>query len=280
MADVELLRRDRCPTVMRMLFAGSLALVVCGAATLAQTTPETRPVGLFPHVTVGGLVRTPGLVAADRPLRLLEAISQAGGLDAQAAVIEIRRRALGWGPVTLTTPAAEYRVQYVVLTEASADANNPLLFNGDAIIVRPVLELHPATPAGQFGARAFRLDWTTWGVAAPEVLTMSEPLYTRAGFALKLQGNVEVEVLVNADGSVGDARVVRGLDARLPALLDELRRHNGPHEQWVLQTVGNGPIGLDANALECVKTWTFQPGTILGKPTPVIQTVSVAFKLR
>jgi len=73
---------------------------------------------------------------------------------------------------------------------------------------------------------------------------------------------------------------MRGLDARLPELVAELKRLGGSHSDFVLQTVGNGPIGLDANALECVKTWTFEPGTILGRAVPVIQTVSVPFKLR
>ena len=97
---------------------------------------------------------------------------------------------------------------------------------------------------------------------------------------LKLQGVVEVEAVVNADGSVGDARVLKGLDWRLPDLVAELKRIGGTHSESVLQIVGNGPIGLDANAVECVKTWTFTPGTILGEATPIIQTVSVPFKLR
>ncbi|HEX5068885.1 MAG TPA: hypothetical protein VFV78_01615 [Vicinamibacterales bacterium] len=29
-----------------------------------------------------------------------------------------------------------------------------------------------------------------------------------------------------------------------------------------------------------MRTWTFQPGTILGKPVSIIQTVPVPFKLR
>jgi outer membrane biosynthesis protein TonB len=97
---------------------------------------------------------------------------------------------------------------------------------------------------------------------------------------LKVQGTVELEVVVKADGTVGDARVVRGLDARLPDLVAELKRTGGAHADAVLQIVGNGPIGLDANALECVRTWTFVPGTILGKAASVIRTESVPFKLR
>ena len=104
------------------------------------------------------------------------------------------------------------KARYVLRADLVSDAaNDPLLVTGDFIVVRRVLELHAPTPAGQFGAGAFRFDWATWGVAAPVLLTSSEPRYTTAGMALKLQGTVELEVVVKADGTVGDARVIRGL---------------------------------------------------------------------
>ena len=159
-------------------------------------------------------------------------------------------------------------------------ANDPVLASGDFVVVRRALEIHAPPAAGRFGAGAFRFDWTTWGVSDPVLLTSSEPQYTRAGMVLKLQGTVELEVVVKADGTVGDARVMRGLDARLPELLAELKRANNDHALAVLQIVGNGPIGLDASALECVRTWRFKPGTILGKPVPVFSAVSVPFRLR
>jgi hypothetical protein len=136
-------------------------------------------------------------------------------------------------------------------------------------------------PAGQFGAGAFRLEFATWGVAPPVVVTWSEPQYTRAGMALKLQGTVELDVVVNADGSVGDARLVRGLDARLPYLIADVRRVRGDAvADAVLGMLVNGAIGLDASAIDCVKTWTFTPASILGKPVAAIRATSVVFRLR
>lgn len=255
---------------MNRIFVGALSLIVW------MQIP-----GPAVQMTVTGEVRTPGPLATDKPTTLLAAITQAGGFTADAAVIEIHRRSSGAGPVTATTPPSDYQTLYVARAELVNSAiNDPLLVSGDFIVVRRVLELHAPAPAGQFGAGAYRLGWTTWGVSAPLVRTSSEPQYTRAGMVLKLQGTVQLEVVVKADGTVGDARVIRGLDAQLPDLVAELRRMGDSHSNEVLQIVGNGPIGLDANAIECVRTWTFVPGTILGKATPVIQPVSVPFKLR
>jgi len=271
---------------MRAILIGALSLSVCSAVS----AEADRDVGVssrmhaqatLTRITVTGEVRTPGPLVIDGPMTLLAAIARAGGYTADAAVIEIHRRSSGTGLVTVATPADEYQTQYVSrIDPASKASNDPFLVDGDFLVVRPVLELHPPMPAGQFGAGSYRLDWVTWGVTAPAIRTSSEPRYTRAGMALKLQGVVEVEVAVKADGTVGDARVIRGLDARLPDLVAELERIGDAHAASVLQIVGNGPIGLDANALECVKTWTFVPGTILGRPVSVIRTVSVPFKLR
>ena len=255
---------------MYRILVGALALVVW-----------TQSPGPLAQITVTGEVRTPGPLVSDKAMTLLAAIAQAGGFTADAAVIEIHRRSSGAGPVTAATPASEYQTRFVVRSELESHAaTDPPLAGGDFIVVRHVLDLHPPMPRGQFGAGAYRLDWATWGVALPVVLTSREPAYTRAGMVLKLQGTVELEVVVNADGTVGDARVVTGLEPRLPDLVAELKRLGGAHAETVLQIVGNGPIGLDANAIECVRTWTFAPGTILGRPTPIIQTVFVLFTLR
>lgn len=272
---------------MRRILVGTLSLIVFTAATAGAdrgarglSGPTQSPVPVT-QVTVTGEVRTPGPSVTDQRLTLLAAIAQAGGFTPDAAVIEIRRPSPGAGPVTAATPASEYQAQYVLRADVvSKVANDPNLAGGDFIVVRRALEIHAPPAPGRFGAGAFRFDWTTWGVSDPVLLTSTEPQYTRAGMVLKLQGTVELEVVVKADGTVGDARVMRSLDARLPDLVAELKRLNDDHARAVLQVVGNGPIGLDANALECVKTWTFKPGTILGKATSVIRAVSVPFRLR
>jgi hypothetical protein len=256
----------------RILAVAFSGLVIVDVSIAAQSS---APVA---QVLVSGEVRSPGTVTAPT---VWAAIAQAGGLAAGAEVVEVRRRSSGTGPVTSATPADEYRAQYVIRPDLVGHAEtDPLLTGGEFILARPGLYIHAPAGKGQFGAGGYRLQYTTWGVTAPVVLTSKEPQYTAAAMAAKLQGTVELEVLVNADGTVGDARVLKGLDALLPDIVAELKRHGGDHSIAVLQVIGDKPLGLDANALECVKSWTFQPGTILGKPTPIIQPVSVQFKLR
>jgi hypothetical protein len=253
-----------------IVLGGALATVAVSGQT-AQTVTD---------VTVTGEVLAPGRAIPARQLSVSAAIAGAGGFSADAVVVEIRHRSSGTGPVTAATPSAEYRAQYVLRADLANGADkDPILAAGDLVIVRRSLEIHPPIPSGQFGAGAMRLDYATWGVSAPVVLTSREPEYTRAGMLLKLQGKVRLEAVVNADGTVADARVVDGLEARRSALVAELKRLGGQHELYVLQELGDGPIGLDTNAIACVKTWSFTPGTILGKPTAIVHDVSVDFKL-
>jgi protein TonB len=69
----------------------------------------------------------------------------------------------------------------------------------------------------------------------------------------KAQGRVVLEALVLADGSVGDVRIVRSLDAR---------------------------FGLDHQAVRAVRQWRFAPGTRRGQPIPMLVTIELTFTLR
>jgi TonB family protein len=90
------------------------------------------------------------------------------------------------------------------------------------------------------------------GVVAPQVLHAVEPKYTAQAMRDKLQGVVEVEVVVEPDGSVGNVRVLRSID----------------------------PVdGLDDNAVEAAKQTTFAPGTLNGQPVSVLVTLELAFRL-
>ena len=80
-----------------------------------------------------------------------------------------------------------------------------------------------------------------------------KPQYTRDAMRAKLQGMVTLEVVVQTDGTVGDAKVVRSLD----------------------------PIfGLDQAAIAAVKAWRFKPAMRAGKPIPVLVTVELTFTRR
>jgi TonB family protein len=77
------------------------------------------------------------------------------------------------------------------------------------------------------------------------------PDYTDAAKARKVQGAVEMAVVVKADGTVGDARVTKSLDP-----------------------------DLDQQALKAVRQWTFRAGTVDGTPVDVEVNVEMTFTLR
>jgi protein TonB len=91
------------------------------------------------------------------------------------------------------------------------------------------------------------------GIEWPVPVLQVKPQYTTEAMRAKLQGMVTLEVVVQPDGTVGDAKVVRSLD----------------------------PIfGLDQAAIAAVKAWRFKPGMRAGKPIPVLVAVELTFTLR
>ena len=67
----------------------------------------------------------------------------------------------------------------------------------------------------------------------------------------RAQGTVFLQALVNTDGTVGDARVVRGLHSE-----------------------------LDAEAINAVLRWRFEPGTRNGQPVPLVVAIELTYTLR
>jgi TonB family protein len=91
------------------------------------------------------------------------------------------------------------------------------------------------------------------GVETPRLIREIKPQYTAQAMRAKIQGEVLLECVVMQDGSVGNIRVVRSLDAA---------------------------FGLDQEAIKAARQWRFQPGTRQGQPVPVLVTIAIAFTLR
>ena len=91
------------------------------------------------------------------------------------------------------------------------------------------------------------------GLQAPRVVKEMKPGYTAEAMRAQIQGTVEVEAIVKADGTVGDVRVVRSLD----------KEH-----------------GLDDAAIRAVKGWEFKPGQKDGQVVPVLVNIELTFSLR
>jgi TonB family protein len=90
------------------------------------------------------------------------------------------------------------------------------------------------------------------GVSWPMPIREARPKYTPQAMREKIQGAVELEIVVGADGQVAAARVVRSLDSK---------------------------FGLDNAAIEAAKQWRFSPGRLNGVPVPVRVGLVLEFRL-
>jgi periplasmic protein TonB len=89
------------------------------------------------------------------------------------------------------------------------------------------------------------------GVREPVLIYKTLPGYTEEARKNRVEGIVLLEVVVRANGSVDNAKVVRGLG-----------------------------FGLDESALrEVVTKWKFKPGTLEGRPVDVQALIEVSFRL-
>jgi protein TonB len=89
------------------------------------------------------------------------------------------------------------------------------------------------------------------GLTLPKVISDAKPAYTATAMRAKVEGTVILSAVVEKDGTVGDVKVLRALDA-----------------------------GLDEEAIRAAKLWRFVPGTKDGKPVPVEVTLELTFTLR
>jgi TonB family protein len=88
------------------------------------------------------------------------------------------------------------------------------------------------------------------GVTPPVPIYKPDPPYTKEARAAKIQGTVELQIIVGVDGSVTEVKSIQGFDA-----------------------------GLTRNAIETVKTWKFKPAERDGRPVPWQGKVEISFKI-
>ena len=93
------------------------------------------------------------------------------------------------------------------------------------------------------------------GVTTPQLLVEVKPHYTIDAMRAKLQGVVELEVVVLPDGSVDPRRI------RITRSLDRA-------------------LGLDEQAIAAVRQWRFRPGMLRGRSVPVRVAIELTFTLR
>lgn len=101
---------------------------------------------------------------------------------------------------------------------------------------------------GGYGGGPFRPGS---GVEPPRLLREVRADYTDEARRANIEGEVELEIVVRRDGTVGEVRIVRGLRG-----------------------------GLNERAVNAVRQWRFSPGRMKGTPVDVVVQVGVEFRLR
>jgi protein TonB len=89
------------------------------------------------------------------------------------------------------------------------------------------------------------------GVEPPRLLKEVRAQYSDAARRANLEGEVELEIVIRRDGSVGDVKVLKGLG-----------------------------MGLNDQAIQAVRQWRFAPARLKGAAVDVIVEVAVEFRLR
>jgi TonB family protein len=89
------------------------------------------------------------------------------------------------------------------------------------------------------------------GIEPPRLLKEVKPDYPDDARRRGVEGEVEMEIVVRRDGSVGDVRILKGLAS-----------------------------ALNDRAVQAVRQWRFSPARRQGTPVDVIVEVSVEFRMR
>ena len=87
-------------------------------------------------------------------------------------------------------------------------------------------------------------------VMAPVAISRVPPVYPELARKARISGVVIIEAIIDKQGQVRNARVLKGL-----------------------------PMGLDRAALDALMQWRFRPGTLNGRPIDVIFTLTINFTL-
>lgn len=92
------------------------------------------------------------------------------------------------------------------------------------------------------------------GLEGPQPIkgTTVNPKYTDAAKRARIEGMVEIEAVILADGTVGETRVIKSIDALL---------------------------GLDDEAVKAVRAWKFMPATRFGQPLASVVVLVMRFDL-
>lgn len=146
------------------------------------------------------------------------------------------------------------RARVVPIPDPTPDAPEPIrplddlappdvdLTPGDFVYIPDAPPAPPADPVGPLPVGG--------EVTRPVKISGPEPAYTELARRVRVQGQVLIRATIDAEGRVTDLRVLKGLG-----------------------------MGLTESTVAAVEQWRFTPGTLHGKPVPVLYDLTVDFHL-
>jgi TonB family protein len=270
----QLLKEDRM-SFRRMAWTMIAVAVVMGgaAAATARALPldleaiaQDRSTGsleirLAESAPAAGLVEAVVSGSGQRIYLHTETLATAADVTS-ARVIEIGAAQFGVG-VTFSGPAAARiasgtgghlgRPVAIVLDGQVVSAPTVKSAIGDSAVITGVTRASAQSLAARLAPAAGQQGTTRDGVVLPVPIHQAKPQYTPAAMQAGIEGKVLLEAVVLADGSSGDVRVIESLDRE---------------------------FGLDQQAVDALKLWTWKPGTRDGKPAQVAVQVQMTFTLK
>jgi len=221
---------------------------------LGTTMPQVveQPLPAFPAEAVNAHVRAireieviVGTDGSAKSIRVLRSSTNTAELDA-SAVESIKQWKFrpGTGADRRRTP-----VPVLVLVQMSFDASGSRTPAVSAKITEvPDRDMAAITPVDSGVVYSLPAP----GVKPPELVRQIEPAYTDEAMRRIIQGDMTMDVVIDAEGAVQFARVAKSLDTQ---------------------------FGLDAQAIRAVSHWLFRPAELDGRPVAVHGTVIMSFKL-
>ena len=192
-------------TPMQMRAVVARELVAEGLARNPVVRVLVRQVESRP-IVVAGAVRYPEVIQAARPMRLLEVLSRAGGLENTAGTSVLLTTPTPSGPVT-----RELGVQQLLQDPVASD--DPLLIGGETVRVIPARLVYAVGALQKPGA---------FPIVANEPITVLKAVALAQGFSTTSPANKGHSEIIRTGAS--------GVRQELPVNLDKILKHKAPDQ--------------------------------------------------
>jgi TonB family protein len=197
--------------------------------------------------------RVAGAYGATRTIAAKSIVYDANGAEGgttkeQQVTVSVRPVRTGDRSVRLDLRLLLGATQEIAAASVSGELGKTFILGGKPesspifVAVTPRDTEHPLPPPEAFTAGD--------DVQRPRLVTRVDPRYPESLHRQKKSGMVVIQAIVNADGTVGPATVVRHSDRE-----------------------------FDDSALEAVRQWRYEPAVLKGAPVRVYLTITVSFRI-